>query len=83
MLAKQLRKFGMHVAVADHGGEVLEYLRTTNYRLPASDSDVTNTTINTFSLILTDWKMPVMDGLTCVRIVGSYKNRVYCVGMCP
>ncbi|RMZ73233.1 sensory transduction histidine kinase [Pyrenophora seminiperda CCB06] len=60
VLAKQLRNTGMQVAVANHGGEALEYLRTTNYCL----SDGTGKPL---ALILMDWEMPVMDGLTCVR----------------
>lgn len=59
VLAKQLRGTGMHVVVANHGGEALDYLHTTNYckRGPSP---------NHLSLILMDWEMPVMNGLTCV-----------------
>ena len=60
VLAKQLRNTGMQVAVANHGGEALDYLRTTNYCI----SDGTGKPL---ALILMDWEMPVMDGLTCVR----------------
>lgn len=60
VLAKQLRNTGMQVAVANHGGEALEYLRTTNYCI----SDGTGKPLE---IILMDWEMPVMDGLTCVR----------------
>ncbi|KAI2487400.1 BaeS Signal transduction histidine kinase [Pyrenophora tritici-repentis] len=60
VLAKQLRNTGMQVAVANHGGEALEYLRTTNYCIPDG-------TGKPLALILMDWEMPVMDGLTCVR----------------
>jgi CheY-like chemotaxis protein len=60
VLAKQLRNLGMKVAVANHGGEALEYLSTTTCCL--NDS-----TAKPLSLILMDWEMPVMDGLTCVR----------------
>ncbi|UPX17010.1 uncharacterized protein EKO05_0007387 [Ascochyta rabiei] len=59
VLAKQLRNFGMHVAVANHGGEALEYLSSTKYcKADRSGNELT--------LILMDWEMPVMDGLTCV-----------------
>ncbi|KAE8842153.1 hypothetical protein PTNB73_00208 [Pyrenophora teres f. teres] len=60
VLAKQLRNTGMQVAVANHGGEALEYLRTTNYC-------IADGTGKPLALILMDWEMPVMDGLTCVR----------------
>ena len=57
VLAKQLRNTGMQVAVANHGGEALEYLRTTNYCIPDGSG-------KPLALILMDWEMPVMDGLT-------------------
>jgi CheY-like chemotaxis protein len=60
VLAKQLRNIGVQVAVANHGGEALEYIRSTEYC-------VTDKPANPLSLILMDWEMPVMDGLTCVR----------------
>jgi PleD family two-component response regulator len=53
VLAKQLRNLGMKVAVANHGGEALEYLNTTNYC--AADG----TSANELSLVLMDWEMPV------------------------
>ncbi|KAI8940858.1 hypothetical protein NX059_002119 [Plenodomus lindquistii] len=60
VLAKQLRNIGMQVAVANHGGEALEHLRKTHY----CNSDQSAIPL---SLVLMDWEMPVMDGLTCVR----------------
>jgi CheY-like chemotaxis protein len=62
VLAKQLRNVGMQVAVANHGGEALEYLRTTKYC-------VSDGCGKPLALILMDWEMPVMDGLTCVRSI--------------
>lgn len=62
VLAKQLRNLGMQVAVANHGGEALEHLRKTSYCI--SDASA-----KPLSLILMDWEMPVMDGLTCVRSI--------------
>jgi len=60
VLAKQLRNIGTEVAVANHGVEALDYLRKTKFcTADASGKDL--------SLILMDWEMPVMDGLTCVR----------------
>jgi CheY-like chemotaxis protein len=60
VLAKQLRNTGMQVAVANHGGEALEYLRMTKYCISDGSG-------KPLALILMDWEMPVMDGLTCVR----------------
>jgi CheY-like chemotaxis protein len=62
VLAKQLRNTGMHVTVANHGGEALEHLRTTSYCVPDGSG-------KPLALILMDWEMPVMDGLTCVRTI--------------
>jgi CheY-like chemotaxis protein len=59
VLAKQLKSIGMKVAVANHGGEALEYLRRTKYCDSSEGKEL--------SLILMDWEMPVMNGLTCVR----------------
>jgi signal transduction histidine kinase/CheY-like chemotaxis protein len=72
VLTKQLRNLGINVAVANHGGEALEHLRSTNYcigdaRATTDSLDATNAPANNLSLILMDWEMPVMDGLTCVR----------------
>ncbi|KAJ4351033.1 hypothetical protein N0V95_004204 [Ascochyta clinopodiicola] len=68
VLAKQLRNVGMHVAVANHGGEALEYLRSTNYcRADGSGNELT--------LILMDWEMPVMDGLTCVANIRKLQEQ--------
>ncbi|KAF2791575.1 hypothetical protein K505DRAFT_351197 [Melanomma pulvis-pyrius CBS 109.77] len=74
VLAKQLRNLGCTVSVANHGGEALEFLKTTRY-WKASDSSsedqsCTGTANGTLpidlSLILMDWEMPVMNGLTAV-----------------
>lgn len=65
VLAKQLRNLGMDVAVANHGGEALEYLYQTKFCRAEDES------AHELSLILMDWEMPVMNGLTCVRKIRS------------
>ncbi|EON60987.1 hypothetical protein W97_00197 [Coniosporium apollinis CBS 100218] len=63
VLAKQLRNLGCVVNVANHGGEALDFLRkTTHWTASGGGNEV-------LSLILMDWEMPIMDGLTCVRII--------------
>ncbi|KAL6706669.1 hypothetical protein ACN47E_005211 [Coniothyrium glycines] len=72
VLAKQLRNIGMKVAVANHGGEALEHLYRTKF------CSTEHSAMN-LSLILMDWEMPVMDGLTCVRNIRQLQKegRVY------
>jgi signal transduction histidine kinase/DNA-binding NarL/FixJ family response regulator len=88
VLAKQLRNLGMNVTVANHGGEALEHLRSTNYcigdaRRTTDSLDATNTPANTLSLILMDWEMPVMDGLTCVRNIRQLQREGIVHGHVP
>ncbi|ENI02496.1 hypothetical protein COCC4DRAFT_63420 [Bipolaris maydis ATCC 48331] len=68
VLAKQLRNTGMHVTVANHGGEAIEHLHTTNYCVSDGSG-------KPLSLILMDWEMPVMDGLTCVRNIRDLQRK--------
>lgn len=76
VLAKQLRNLGMQVAVANHGGEALEHLRTTTYCI--SDESA-----KPISMILMDWEMPVMDGLTCVRHIRQLQKEGVVHGHVP
>lgn len=61
MLSKQLRAKGHQVFVANHGGEALDYLKTTRYwkggERPGKRLDV----------ILMDWEMPVLNGIDCTK----------------
>ncbi|EUC38034.1 hypothetical protein COCCADRAFT_83786 [Bipolaris zeicola 26-R-13] len=68
VLAKQLRNTGMHVTVANHGGEAIEHLHTTDYCVSDGSG-------KPLSLILMDWEMPVMDGLTCVRNIRQLQSK--------
>ncbi|USP75763.1 hypothetical protein yc1106_03037 [Curvularia clavata] len=76
VLAKQLRNAGMQVAVANHGEEALEHLRTTSYCVP-------NGSGKPLTLILMDWEMPVMDGLTCVRTIREMQTEGVVRGHVP
>jgi CheY-like chemotaxis protein len=59
VLTKQLRKKGMIVEAANHGGEALEALqKTTAWQGTAEGAR--------FGVVLMDLEMPIMDGLTCV-----------------
>ncbi|TVY93506.1 Two-component system protein A [Lachnellula willkommii] len=60
ILAKQLERAGCTVTIANHGLEALERLRET--RLWHGNLDGKK-----MDIILMDWEMPVMDGLTCAK----------------
>ncbi|KAL1610220.1 hypothetical protein SLS60_001885 [Paraconiothyrium brasiliense] len=71
VLANQLRKLGCVVSVANHGGEALEFLKRTSHwkspEPPPSDSGTRASDLPIeLHLILMDWEMPVMNGLTAV-----------------
>jgi CheY-like chemotaxis protein len=60
VLMKQLRRNGMIVEAANHGGEALEALQKTTAWQRTTEG-------RRFDVVLMDLEMPVMDGLTCVR----------------
>ncbi|KAM3080472.1 hypothetical protein ACMFMG_005423 [Clarireedia jacksonii] len=61
ILHKQLKRAGCIVHVANHGLEALEILRQSScWHEPAKEAKQVD-------IILMDWEMPVMDGLTCSR----------------
>ncbi|KAF2639814.1 aerobic respiration control sensor protein arcB [Massarina eburnea CBS 473.64] len=57
VLSKQLQKAGCIVYTADNGFHALDHLATTSFQ------QATGTPL---SIVLMDWEMPDMDGLTCV-----------------
>lgn len=61
VLAQQLRKTGAIVDVANHGVEALTHVESTKHwtASPANEKEL--------SVILMDWEMPVMNGVTCVK----------------
>ena len=61
VLKKQLIRLGFTIYEANHGEEALAFLQTT--RLYAGNEQ----SGKDLALVLMDWEMPVMDGLTCVR----------------
>lgn len=60
VLSKQLTKAGGIISTADNGIFALEHLAKTSFH-------TSNTDGIPLSLILMDWEMPEMDGLTCCR----------------
>ncbi|ESZ95196.1 putative histidine kinase M3C8p [Sclerotinia borealis F-4128] len=68
ILKKQLTKAGCVVHVANHGLEALEILRQCScWYEPVEDAKA-------LDIILMDWEMPVMDGLTCSREIRALQQ---------
>jgi CheY-like chemotaxis protein len=68
VLRKQLTSAGCVVHVANHGVEALEFLRQTDlWHEHSADS-------KHIDIILMDWEMPIMDGLTCSREIRALQK---------
>ncbi|KAF2011040.1 putative histidine kinase HHK11p [Aaosphaeria arxii CBS 175.79] len=102
VLAKQLRKLGCEVSVANHGVEALDFLKKTRHWDHSKPCTVVTTSNNgksrsnsnsksnkpttpphpgggnakplSLSLILMDWEMPIMNGLTCVSKIRALER---------
>ena len=61
VLQKQLRNLGCVTYLANHGGECIERLKESRFWKGRETNGLE------MSVILMDWEMPVMDGLTCAR----------------
>lgn len=64
VLAKQLRKAGCTVLIANHGAEALEVLKTTDCWRHTREEHEAPIPVQ---VILLDWEMPVMNGLECCK----------------
>lgn len=63
VLRKQLIKEGFQITLANHGGEALDILKKTTFWKGNESAGLE------LSIILMDLEMPVMDGLTCCRLI--------------
>lgn len=61
VLSKQLRRLGCTVYIANHGAEALDLIKTTRFWRGKSGGG------RDIDVVLMDWEMPVMDGLTCTE----------------
>jgi CheY-like chemotaxis protein len=69
VLSKRLRNAGCIVSVANHGGEALTFLATSQLLRGQQSNGIE------LSLVLMDLKMPIMDGLTCVKRIDNCRRR--------
>jgi CheY-like chemotaxis protein len=74
MLAKQLQRQGCTVIVANHGLEAIDQI---------SDTKFGGNEEQDLSVVLLDWEMPVMDGLTCVRRIRELEHCGTILGHVP
>jgi CheY-like chemotaxis protein len=81
VVAKQLRKAGHVVNVANHGEEALDFIRRSEYWHAVARGDSEKG--ESLSVILLDLEMPVMDGITCVRKIRELQELGMITGHVP
>ncbi|KAI4707101.1 hypothetical protein J4E89_008040 [Alternaria sp. Ai002NY15] len=74
VLRKQLQKFGWNISVAGNGQEALEWLKDSVYWRNEEDSPKLDKK-HDLDIILMDIEMPIMDGLTCARLIRDYEHQ--------
>ena len=70
VLSKQLIKEGCQVNIANHGGEAIDFLHRSQYwaNRRLDDPGIS------LNVILMDWEMPVMDGITCSKKIREFEK---------
>lgn len=67
ILKRQLQRLGCTVYVANHGEEALEFFKTSRFWHDNGDTG------QDVDIILMDWEMPIMDGLTSTRQIRDWE----------
>jgi CheY-like chemotaxis protein len=83
VLKKQLQKFGWNVSVAGNGQEALDWLQESVYwragegrgANETAEDDAIAKSRHELDIILMDIEMPIMDGLTCTRLIRDYEHQ--------
>ncbi|KAL7774419.1 hypothetical protein CFE70_005331 [Pyrenophora teres f. teres 0-1] len=83
VLKKQLMKFGWNISVAGNGQEALDWLKDSVYWHNETDDATTTENKHDLDIILMDIEMPIMDGLTCARLIRDYEQQGLLIAPCP
>ena len=75
VLRKQLEKFSWNISVAGNGQEALDWLKDSVYWQNEKEATEHEGSKHQLDIILMDIEMPIMDGLTCARLIRDYEHQ--------